>query len=48
MERVGYVSEPAVAVAEDHHAPSRREEMPGSRTSGLPARFIVGLVIATL
>jgi hypothetical protein len=36
-----------VVVAEDHHAPSRREEMPGSRISGLPAHF-GGLVIATL
>jgi hypothetical protein len=34
-------------VAEDHHAPARREEMPGSRLCGLPAHF-VGLVIATL
>jgi hypothetical protein len=41
------VSEPVVVVAEDHHAPPRREEMPGSRLPGLPAHF-VGLVIATL
>jgi hypothetical protein len=35
------------AVAEDHPAPTRREEMPGSRVPTRPPTF-VGMVIATL